>query len=169
MQMLDMNREISTRAQALLTVDGVLITAFGAIIASSPDDLRKVVAVFGLRTWIFLGLAGAALVFAVLSAAISLRSLHRRGPSIDASNRNEYKADNMWFYGHIAQLDRERFLDCAQQADASWEARARLVQAAIISPLILNRAKWLNRGFTLTALGLTFVAVTAADYLSRLA
>ncbi len=164
----DFNRDLYRRAQIVLALDGVVIAASGAALAAQPDDLSKTVAVFGGTTWAALGVAGGALIASVLSSAMALFSRHNQGANGD-SDGDAYAPANMWFYRTIAKLDRARFIEVAEQADAVFETRARLAQVRIMAPIIVRRANWLNRAFVCTALALGAFALAAADYVIRVA
>jgi hypothetical protein len=49
-----------------------------------------------------------------------------------------------------------------------FEIRARLTQVMIMAPIMVRRARWLNRAFLCTALAFVFFAVAEADYVIRL-
>jgi hypothetical protein len=89
------NRDLYTRAQIVLTLDGIVLGATAAALAGKPDDLRGAVNVFAATTWLALAVAGAALVASVLSCALALFSRHRREPHAGAS---ACEPADMWFY-----------------------------------------------------------------------
>jgi hypothetical protein len=161
----DSNKDLYTRAQIVLTLDGIVLGATGATLAAKPDDLSKTFAVFGATTWVALGVAGAALIASVLSSALALYSRHKQGPR---PGDNAYQPGNMWHYARVADLDRARFIEIAEQADMVFEIRARLTQVTIMAPIMVRRARWLNRAFLCTALAFVSFAVAAADYVIRL-
>jgi hypothetical protein len=163
----EQNKELYTRAQVILTLDGILVAAVGASLATQPDDLSKTLAVFGASSWFALGLAGAALVASVLCSVMTLYARHFQGiapPLGDAG----YEPPTMWFFRHIAELEPSRFIDRAAQADVAFETRAHLAQVATVAPIMVRRAAWLNGAFACTGLALVSFAVAIADYLIRL-
>jgi Family of unknown function (DUF5706) len=162
------NRDLYTRAQIVLTIDGVVLAAVAAAVAGRPDDLAETVNVFGATTWAALGVAGAALVASVFSSALALYARHMQGTRPSASG-GAYEPANMWFFRHVAEHDPVRYVEVAAQADESFETRARLAQVTIMAPIVVRRAQWVNRAFAFTALSFTFFALAAADYLIRLA
>ena len=161
------NHDLYTRAQIVLTIDGVVLAAVGAGLAGQPDDLEATVAVFGATTWAALGLAAAAVLASVLSSALALYARHMQGRPSHATK--SYEPANMWFFRHVAELDPARYIEVAERADAAFETRARLAQVTIMAPIIVRRAQWVNRAFASTALAFAFFALAAADYLIRLA
>jgi hypothetical protein len=167
----DANRDLYTRAQIVLTLDGIVLGALGAALATQPDDLRDTVAVFAGSTWAGMGVAGAAMIASVLSSALALFSRHMQGPRQRRGNVPEaaYEPATMWYYARVAELNPVRFVEVAVQADAAFEVRARLAQVAVMAPIMVRRAQWLNRAFACTALAFVSFALAAADYLIRLA
>src|SRR5207253_3013680 len=115
----DFNKELYRRAQIVITLDGVIIAAAGAVLSAQPDDLRRTVSVFGSTTWAALALAGAALIASVLSSAMALYSRHMQGAKRNAGAAympaNAYVPANMWFYRGVAELDPGRFIEVAEQ------------------------------------------------------
>jgi hypothetical protein len=164
-EVLATNRDLYTRAQIVLTLDGIVLGATAAALAGKPDDLRGAVNVFAATTWLAVAVAGVALVASVLSCALALFSRHRRGPPAGAVR---YDPANMWFYARIAELDPVQFVERTAQADTDFEVRARLGQVAIMAPIMVRRAQWVNRAFASTALSFVAFALAAADYVIRL-
>ena len=165
------NKDLYTRAQVVLTLDGIVVAAAAAGLAGQSDDLKKAVAVFGATTWVFVGVAAFALIASVMCSTMALASLHQQGRVNDAA---AYKPTTMWYYARIAELvreprDRVRFIEIAEQADALFETKARLEQVAIMAPLMVKRANWLNAAFGFAALTFVAFALASADYVIRLA
>jgi hypothetical protein len=160
------NKDLYNRAQIVLTLDGIVLAAGGAALAAKPDDLRRAVDVFAATTWVALGIAGSALIASVLSSALALFSRHRQGRD---SGGAVYEPATMWFYARVAELDRHRFVEAAERADAAFETRVRLEQVATMAPIMVRRAAWVNRAFGFTALTFVAFALASTDYLVRLA
>ena len=73
-------------------------------------------------------------------------------------------------HGRIAELDDPAvFLNAAERADEAFETRGRLAQVLAMSPVMVRRPRWLNVSFACVALGVTLLAVAAADYVVRVA
>jgi hypothetical protein len=164
-----MNSDLYTRAQIVLTIDGVVLAAVGAALAGQPDDLARTVDVFGATTWAALGIAAASLIASVLSSALALYARHMQGLRPVARDDAAYEPSKMWFFRHIAELEPARYIEVAEHADAAFETRARLAQVTVIAPIMVRRAQWVNRAFASTALAFGFFALAAVDYLIRLA
>jgi hypothetical protein len=162
MEARESNQDLMRRAQIVLSLDGIVIVAVGAALAGKTDELRKTVAVFAASTWVILGVAAAALMGSVLASAMTLFSRRRQGPSATSGARADEPA-TMWYYNAIAKLDRARFIERAEQADALFEIRARLTPVTIMAPIMVRRARWLNCAFACTALAFVAFAIGAAD------
>jgi hypothetical protein len=67
-------RTADTKAQLILTLDGIFITIVSANILVKPDELQARKESFGPVTWSLLGLAAAAMVCSVASAVVCLHS-----------------------------------------------------------------------------------------------
>jgi hypothetical protein len=160
--MLQTNRELHTRAQIVLTLDGLVISPIAAIVASNPEDLKTLLGNFRLTTWILLLITGVALLVSIVSAALCLMATHRKTRKV-TDRSSVHEADDMWFFGDVARVDRERFLRSAKVADEYWEARARLVQAWIIAPIVRSRANWLNSAYGFAALAFSSLTLTIGD------
>jgi hypothetical protein len=163
-QIFQANRDLHTRAQVVLTVNGLVISTLGTIAASQPEELKIVLGSFRPTTWVLLFTTGIALVLSVVSAALCLMSTYRKTRTM-SHKASIHEADDKWFYGDIAKVDRERFLRLASTADEYWETRARLVQAWIVAPIIRSRAKRLNLAYGFAALAFTSMALTLGDYM----
>jgi hypothetical protein len=165
-EVISANRDLYTRAQIVLTLDGIVLGATAAALAGKPGDLRRTINVFATTTWVALAVAGAALIASVLSCALALFSRHGRDPNAAAVR---YEPKSMWYYARIAALNPEQFVERMAQADTDFEIRARLWQVAIMAPIMVRRARWVNRAFASTALSFVAFALAATDYVVRLA
>lgn len=166
-EILESNRDLYTRAQVVLTLDGLIVGVVGSRVLSEPGDLRRVAEVFSTLTWLLLVSSVVAILMSLIFATISLMSLHRKGPRV-APSASPWPSERLWYYGHIAAMPADVFVGRASTATAEWEIRARLTQAAIMAPLMVRRANWLNRSFAATTLSFVSLALTATDYVARL-
>lgn len=157
------NRDLYTRAQWILTVDGVSISLIAGRMLASPKDLRPVTAEFTLVTWVLLSSAGLFLLWSVLSAVLAIRSAYRTGPQHAVGAKN-LRPEQMWFFRHVAQIPREDFVREGARATRSWEITARLAQAAAMAPNMVKRARWLNRSILGAGLGYALFGCALADY-----
>lgn len=175
---LDFNRDLYTRAQIVLTLDGVVLAAVAAGVARDPADVAAIVRRFSSLTWVLLALATAALIVSVLSAAQALYSRHRRRerwrPQLLPARWIRHQSQSapgpwhMWYFGGIAEMPAEEFVDQALlelKNNPDYEAHVRLAHVWVMSATMVRRADQLNRAFVCTALALVFFALAVADYL----
>ena len=97
---------------------------------------------------------------------------HARGVHAEALDFNKNfitRAQIGVFFRQIAYLDRDRLVERGAQAGAGFEAKARLTEVAILAPVLVQRATWVNRAFVLTAGALIALALASADYVVRVA
>jgi hypothetical protein len=158
-----LNRDLYSRAQTILTLDGLVIGVFGAVISSSPDDVAKTVAQAATSTSILAVLAITALACSVVSALMALHSRHRSG----ATHTDPTKVDDthLWFFARIADVDRDSFLKAATEVDDTQEKRIRLLQIATMAPIMRRRADWVNAAYAFSALGLIAFVAAGLGYL----
>jgi hypothetical protein len=108
---LESNNALYTRAQFVLTLDGLLLAAAGAALAAKPDDLQTTVTVFGGTTWAEFSIATAALIASVLSSALALSPIRR--PPLRSEGEVEYNPKTMWYWSRVAELEPDRFIERA--------------------------------------------------------
>jgi Family of unknown function (DUF5706) len=162
----ELNRDLYSRAQTVLTLDGVVIGVFGAVISSSPDDVAKTVERSTTLTSVLAILAIAALACSVVSSFMALYSRHRT--TAVPIGRTGVDNAHLWFYAKIAEVRREDFLEAASTVDDERETRIRLLQVATMAPIMRRRANWVNTAYALSALGFVLFVAAGVDYLAEL-
>jgi hypothetical protein len=156
------NRELYSRAQAALTLDGLVITIFGAVVSSSPDDVAKTAARVTAVTGVLVLLALLSLSVSVVCAFLALYVRHWSGkPDRPASEPGN---SHLWFYARIAEVEPDVFVETAAQVTSESETRIRLHQAAVMAPIITRRANWVNGAYAGAALGFLFFVTAAITY-----
>lgn len=156
------NRDLYSRAQAALTLDGLVITIFGAVVSSSPDDVAETVARVTPATGALVLIALVSLSISVVCAFLALYVRHRSGRA-DGRVR-EPGHSHLWFYARIAEVDPDVFVDTAAQITGESETRIRLHQAAVMAPIITRRANWVNGAYAGAALGFLLFVAAAVSY-----
>ena len=157
------NASLYTRAQIVLSLNGIILGAVGAFVITNPTDLRDTIRAFGATTWLALGVAGGALAVSILGAAFVIRP---RG--VKYRHRLACTPENMWFFARIAQLDRNEFLTTGEQIDASIEIRVHLSEVMTMAPIMVGRIRRLSVAFSAMAVELLAFTVATADYVIRL-
>src|SRR5262249_44162408 len=94
-----------TRAQVVLSVNGIILGAVGAVVLTKPADLRAAIDAFGWTTWCWFVVAVVSLVASVLIAAAVITP---RGPRYTEPLKGT--PTNMWYYAKIARVERDEFV-----------------------------------------------------------
>ena len=163
------NRDLYSRAQIALTLNGLLIGAFSAIVSSSPAEIALTLGESTSLTRIAGALAIACIAGSVLSAGCALYSRHRSKPDEEIQCAIGNVDDNhLWFYARIAEVSPTDFIDTASLVDAHDEARIRLRQVVIMAPIMTRRARWVNRSYLCAVLGLLSFLVAGASLLTAI-
>jgi hypothetical protein len=127
----------------------------------------------GMLTWALLIAMCICLVGAILSALKSLRS------QLDDLGSDEFLAENgvrkdawetygpetMWFFQHIARLDRTQFRKRIAGMDKSFEFHAVSANLPILCQNVVRKHAWVNRGFVFTAAALIFFLLAGMSYI----
>lgn len=158
------NAALYTRAQVVLSLNGILLSILGGVVITNPADLRKTISIFGVTTWLALAVAGAALAASILAAALVIRP---RGNKYSGQTL-ECTPINMWFFARIAQLKQDDFVSTGERMDAAFEIRVHLNDVTVMAPTMVRRVKRLSLAFFAMSLELLAFTVATADYLIRL-
>jgi hypothetical protein len=161
------------KAQLILTLDGVFLSFVATSAFRDPADLRAATAQFGPETWLAVGLMAAALTASIVSSVVALRSrlespsdLARR-IAADAEARGTHGPANTWFFQHLAGLDPERLGRTLAGADSAFAVRALAAQAALLSRSVVEKHRWVNRGFFFAGTVLVSFLAAAVSYVAR--
>jgi hypothetical protein len=66
--LLDWYKDVQSRAQLALTLDGAFVTILSGVVFSKSDDLENAIKVFGIDTWVFLVLTGVSFLLSIMFA-----------------------------------------------------------------------------------------------------
>jgi hypothetical protein len=164
-----------TKAQLLLTINGLFITVLFSSVLGKADDARKTIAVFGSETWVFLGLALAAIIAAVCSATLTMWSRHGSSSSdelgllgVQADDPDSYVPEVLWYFGHIARLDPSHVKDKLLNSDAQFEAIAISNSLIKLSHRVLRKHNCVNAGWISIAFALVMLAFAVSSITIRL-
>jgi hypothetical protein len=162
-----------TKAQLLLTVNGAFVTILFGTLFGRAGDVRAGVAHFGSETWAFLGIAVAALVSALVCAAGSLWSYHGRARGelahlkVDPENPDTYRAEVLWYFGHLARLKPKEVAEKLRRAGPEYEARALSYNVVDLAAKVLRKHRLVNLGWGLTALQLIALIAAGTSFFVR--
>jgi hypothetical protein len=165
-----------SKAQIILTLDGVFLTFLASSVLGSPDTIRIIFGRFGPETWLLLILMCLCLVGSIVSALICLLSriflLSKRDSILRKERENvktaeAYSPNVMLFFQSITWLDHDRFQQQLKTVDKEFEVEALASQIYHLSKRVTTKHKAVNYGFAFTgAVLVCFLAVTIS-YLAR--
>jgi hypothetical protein len=159
-----------TKAQLLLAVNGTFITLLFGVLFSRPSDVRAGTGHFGMDTWAFMGVSIAALAGAIVFAALCLWSLHGKSATefarlkVDPSNPDSYRAEVLWYFGHVARLQSDAVAERLLRADRSFEAQVLTYHVVDLARKVLRKHRWVNVGWILTTLALIALAAAGTSF-----
>jgi hypothetical protein len=159
-----------TKAQLLLAVNGAFITLLFGVLFSRPSDVRAGTDHFGTDTWAFMGVSIAALAGAIVCAALCLWSLHGKSAAefarlkVDPGNPDSYRAEVLWYFGHVAQLQSDAVAERLLRVDRSFEAQVLAYHVVDLACKVLRKHRWVNAGWILTALALIALAAAGTSF-----
>ncbi len=166
-----------TKAQILLTLDGVVVSLLIGALFRERDAAKSIVDEFGWETWVAVGTAAAALgssivaaLMCLVSRVMSRREIKRRYPGLLANPlTGSNPPEIMWFFQTISRLDEARYQDEALKMTRDVESRAVANQNYLLSGKVLKKLLWVNWGFAFAALGFLSLVGAGTSYLIRLA
>jgi len=159
-----------TKAQAILTLDGAIITIITGFIFLKPLELKKIVCELGPLNYIFLLLMALSLIVSVVCALNSFRSRLNKNDIMDAPIDNEdIPPEKMWFFGDIATSKKALFKQMVNVIDEEFELTALAEQIHILSANVLHKHQWVNRAFLAFGISLIAFILFATSYIVNLA
>ncbi|WP_077487880.1 hypothetical protein [Sinomonas mesophila] len=158
------NRDLYGRAQMVLTLDGLIASAIGAVVSTSPDEVARSAALAGPVVGSIVLLALALLAASVTCALIALHV--RRGSSPRPASVG---VGHLWSWARIAEVDPADFQDAAGQVTEELETQVRLHQITVMARFMRVRANWTNRAFVAAAASFVLLVLANALHLAGLA
>lgn len=161
------------KAQVILGLDGIFLTLLTTTLFSKPVELVAVVGSFSPLTWLLLGITIACLLISVANAVSCLRSRTYSASELatliekaEASNPdpNLYAPANVWFFQHIATLERDRLRRTLGRVDARFELDALTPHIHILAINVRGKHEAVNRGFLFATAMLIFFFLAGVSY-----
>jgi hypothetical protein len=115
------------KAQLLLTVNGSFVTIIFGTLFGKNSELHADAARFSIVTWSLLSTSVVALTGAIACAGLCLWSMHGKASKelehlkVDPNNPDTYKAEDLWYFGHLARLRAPAAVNAIRKADRSFE------------------------------------------------
>jgi hypothetical protein len=163
-----------TKAQLLLTVNGIFVSIlFGVLFGRLGNVNSSTAARFGPETWVFLGVAVAALVSALACAAGCLWSFHGHAKEefarlgVNPDDPTTYRPEVLWYFGHLAHLQWDAIAETLRGADQNFEAETLSYNVFDLSVKVLRKHRLVNAGWALTALALIALVAAGTSFFLR--
>lgn len=171
---MDWYKVAESKAQLILTVNGLLVTlTFGAA-AGHISDGRELAKVAGLETWCFFAIVVGALLGAVACAAACMWSRHGTNYKgtfallgVNPADPTSYRPEVLWYFGDLAHLEMGSAADLISRADRKFEITALSYNVVHLARIVLRKHRFVNAGWALTALGIASLILGAASIFVR--
>ena len=173
---LEWYKNADSKAQIILTIDGIFLAFITNSIFIEQDKLLKILSKFGGETWLLLALMCLTLAGSILSSILCLWSRVYREDELDEILKNSgvdikrsetYKPQFMFFFQFISRLQAEQMADKLSAVDEKYEIEALAHETRILSENVMKKHKWVNRGFGLAGLSLLFFLSVGVSYIVR--
>jgi len=173
-RVIDWYKNADSKAQIILTLNGVFIAFLTSSIFKSPDEVSRIIFKFGGLTWLCLALMAVCLAGSVISALLCLWSRIEFSAGRDEmiikeieklEETGEYSPTLMLFFKTIQMLDAEKFQTQLTKIDEEFEIKALGSQIYLLSKRVYAKHIMVNYGFALFGGALIFFLFGGIGYL----
>ena len=173
---LEWYKNADSKAQIILTIDGAFLAFLTSSVFMEQDKLSKILSKFGLETWLLLALMCLALAASILSAIICLRSRIYseegldeilRTANVDAEKSETYRPEHMFFFQFMSRLGERQLAEKLSAVDEKFEVEVLAHEIPILSKNVMEKHRWVNRGFALAGASLILFLGVAISYVAR--
>jgi hypothetical protein len=171
---IDWYKVAESKAQLILTVNGVLVTVIFGITADHVSDGGELAKISGVETWCFFVISTSALLGAVTSAAACLWSRHGANSKgtfallgVDPERPDTYRPEVLWYFGDLAHLQMEPAAALISQADREFEKVTLSYNVVHLARIVLRKHRFINAGWALTALAIASLILAWASVFVR--
>ena len=174
-RVIDWYKNADSKAQIILTVDGVFLTFLTSSIFKDPDQLAKITQRFTPYTWTFLMLMCVCLIGSIISALMCLWSRIFVSSTRDQVLMREkerikepakYSPTVMLFFKTISWLDHDKFQSELADVTKEFEIKALGSQSYLLSKRVYVKHLLINLGFVLAGASLIFFLASGISYLA---
>jgi hypothetical protein len=169
-------RAAETKAQLILTVDGVFLTFLTTSVLTKRDDVARTTAAFGIETWAFLAGMSSCLTLSIMGAVACLASrglgrrhrrnlLHQHHVKLDEADT--YVPELTAFFFYLAALQPDQLSERMLTVDMDFVLRAHATDIVPFSQFIVAKHRWVNFAFMLTGTTLGLFLATGISYVLR--
>jgi hypothetical protein len=165
-----------TKAQVVLSVNGLFVTFLTASALASKADVVQATAAFGAETWAFLAGMSLCMTLAILSAVACLasRGLGRRklqrllsDYAVDPDKADTYAPEMTVFFYFLSALKAAPFIERLRTADQDFIMRALSSDILDFAPYVVAKHRWVNQAFIMTGMTLGFFLCACVSYVIR--
>jgi len=176
-RVIDWYKNADSKAQIILTLNGVFVAFLTSSIFKNPDELLKLTNRFSTFTWLFLSLMCACLVGSIVCALMCLWSRVAFSAGRDEmilseldklKETGEYSPHLMLFFKTITMLDPEKFQTQLTKIDTEFEIKALASQIYLLSKRVYAKHLLVNYGFASVGGALIFFLLGGVSYLANL-
>jgi hypothetical protein len=174
-RIIDWYKTADSKAQIILTLDGVFLTFLTTSVFKNPDELSRIIQRFNFFTWLFLALMCVCLIVSIISALMCLWSRVWLFSKRDAVLVNEkkrlkdakkYSPNVMLFFKTISWLDHDKFQSQLADVNEEFEIKALASQSYLLSKRVTAKHLLVNLGFILSGASLIFFLAGGMSYLA---
>jgi len=174
---LDWYKSADSKAQVLLTLDGVFLTFLTTSIFTNPEESSKLFATFTTTIWLFLLAMCACLAVSIFSAFSCLWSrlyLPLRIPSvlqkegIRPSDGETYPPYSLGFFQFISRFQKDQLRERLKVLDPEEEIEILSFQLIEVSKNVTKKHFWIDCGFFAASLSLLFFLCAGMFYVRNL-
>jgi hypothetical protein len=163
------------KGQLLLTLNGIFVTIVSGALLGKPDEVRGRLQEFGWETWLLMASTIACVFLSILCATMCLRSRLRdaavrkmvRRFGVDPTQEKTYKAGVAWWFGTIAVLEPRYITALLKKADSDFEREALASDIVLLSHNVLEKHRWVNKAWLLSAASLMLLLGAGMSYALR--
>ncbi|NMM49827.1 Pycsar system effector family protein [Marinigracilibium pacificum] len=162
-------KNADTKALAILTVNGLLITYITGLSVLKPSEIKDVLNILNEMNILLLVLMAISMVYSIFCALFSFQSRIGKENNSPPSNHGYLVSpEKMMFFGHIASLSKKEFTETSKAIDEKFEIIALSSQIHILSTNVLHKHKWVNRAFWSFGASLLFLLMFTTLYMNNL-
>jgi len=161
-QTLDWYRNADAKAQIILTLDGVFIGFLGSNVFLQKRTLGNVV--FANLWTILIGLTLIGIICSVIFSVLCLKSRlskrERKFSSADKNDLTKYRADMLFFFEGVKQLNPELFAEKLQGLSQKEEIEILSYDIVALAKNVSRKHRWVNNSFLLFSISLLFFVLS---------
>jgi hypothetical protein len=175
---IDWYKNADTKAEIVLTLDGIFLAFVTSSIFVQQADLREILAYFTFGSWLFLGLMSLALAgsifcaIACLWSRISLikyiKEKYFAEHKTQVDQIEPYRPETTFFFQKISRLDPDLYQRRLLSVDQEFEIMALAADTHTLAGNVLEKHVWVDLSFILAGASLLSFLALGISYLLAL-